>query len=227
MPKKKNYPYLNLELKTLPGERFKPIKGLEGYFQVSNKGRVKRLEYETTYKNGSVYIKPEKIIKPEIRWSYNKYKNDWTPYLAIRVGVHYYYYNFAVARLVYSSFKNNFTYSDFSKVIFYKDGDSLNTTLDNLVLATVSDKQKRIKELGRSPNPFHKLSPKQVEARHWHMVKFRLKKITQFNLSGKKLKTFNSIAEAHRATGTNATGISRTAKGHLRTAGGYIWKYAK
>ena len=46
MPKK-NYPYLNLELKALPGERFKPIKGLEGYFQVSNKGRVKRLEYET------------------------------------------------------------------------------------------------------------------------------------------------------------------------------------
>lgn len=220
------YPYTNLDLKSMPGERFKPVKGLEEYFAVSNKGRVKRLEYETTYKNGARYVKPEKIIKPELRWSYNRYKNDWTPYLSVRVGAHYRYYNFAIARLVYCSFNKNLRYSDFSKVIFYKDGDSLNTTLGNLVPATVSEKQRRIKEFGRSPNPFHKLSAREVKERHWHMVKFRLRRITQFNLAGKKLRTFGSIAEAHRYTGCNPTGISRTAKGHLRTAGGFIWKYS-
>ncbi len=226
MSKKKTYPYQLLQLKNLPGERFKPIKGLEEYFSVSNKGRVKRHEYEVTYKNGAVYLKSEKIIKPEIRWSYNKYKNDWTPFLSVRVGVGYIYYNFAVARLVYSTFKKNFVYSDFTKVIFYGDGDSLNVSLNNLIPASVSDKQKRIKLLGRSPNPFHKLNAKELKQRHWNMVKFRLKKITQFNLEGKKIKTFNSIAEAHRETGTNATGISRNAKGYLRSSGGYMWKYS-
>ncbi len=72
---------------------------MEGYFTVSNYGRIKRLEYETIYKNGSVYTKSEKIIKPELRWHHNKYKNDWTAYVAVRVGLEKTYYNFTVARL--------------------------------------------------------------------------------------------------------------------------------
>lgn len=42
---------MNLSLKDLPGEEWKPIPGLEDYFDISNKGRVKRLNSWTQNKN--------------------------------------------------------------------------------------------------------------------------------------------------------------------------------
>lgn len=42
---------MNLSLKDLPGERWKPIPDLEGYFAISNKGRIKRLNTWTENKN--------------------------------------------------------------------------------------------------------------------------------------------------------------------------------
>ncbi|HUZ60670.1 MAG TPA: NUMOD4 domain-containing protein, partial [Hanamia sp.] len=79
------YPYQNTSLKSINGEKWKDILGLEGYFMVSNFGRVKRLEYEMTYRNGAIYIKPEKIIKPMIIRQKNKLKNDFTQFLVNRV----------------------------------------------------------------------------------------------------------------------------------------------
>lgn len=37
------------------------------------------------YKNGAIYIKPEKIIKPTIVAQFNKFKKDHTYFLAGRV----------------------------------------------------------------------------------------------------------------------------------------------
>ncbi|SEM93967.1 NUMOD1 domain-containing protein [bacterium A37T11] len=223
----KTYPYQNLSLKSMPGERWRPIYGLEEYFMVSNFGRVKRLEYVAIYDNGAVYPKPEKIIKPEIRQHHNHYKDDYSGYLAVRVGLEKSIYNFTIARLVYWVFKEDFDYYDYTKVIFYRDGDSFNIRPSNLYEATISQKQKRIKDLRRSPNPFHKLNSEEVKLRHWNMLKHHLKPIVQYSLDGKKIKTYNSIVEAHRATGANATGISRTAKGYHHSCGGFIWKYGE
>ena len=226
MASSKKYPYQDLSLKSLPGERWKPIFGLEEYFMVSNLGRIKRMEYETTYKNGAVHIKGEKIIKPEIRWHYNRYKNDYSAYLTASPIVAGFRYNFGVARLVYCTFVQKINYYDAGFVIFYNDGDSFNIKPSNLTAATLSEKQKRMKMLGRSPNPFHKLTQAQGKQSHWNMLKYHLKKITQYSLSGKKIKTYSSIAEAHRETGANPTGISRTAKGYHQRCGGFLWKYA-
>jgi hypothetical protein len=226
MAAKKNYPYLNLDLKSIPGERWKPIFGLEDYFMVSSFGRIKRREYEMTYKNGAVHIKREQILKPEIRWHHNRYKKDYSAYLGASPVLAGRRYNFSIARLVYCSFHRDLDYHDSSKVIFYTDGDSFHIHPSNLYVATLSEKQKRMKDLRRSPSPFHKLSPEELKDRHWQMLKFRLKKIVQYSPGGKKLKTYNSIASARRATGCNATGISRTAKGYHRTCGGFGWKYA-
>jgi hypothetical protein len=190
---------------------------------VSSFGRIKRLRYETIYKNGAFHIKEEKIIKPEIRWHFNHYKKDYSAYLSGSPIVAGYRYNFSLARLVHCTFNKAFDYHDPFHVVFYKDGDSFNIRPSNLQSATLSEKQKRIKDLGRSPNPFHKLSKEQIHERHWQMLRFHLKKITQFSATGKEIQTFNSIADAHRATGCNATGISRNAKGYLRSCGGYQW----
>ncbi len=48
----KEYSYQNLSLQSMKGERWKTVPGLEGYYVISNLGRVKRLEYEIQYDDG-------------------------------------------------------------------------------------------------------------------------------------------------------------------------------
>lgn len=49
------------------------------------------------------------------------------------------------------------------------------------------------------------------------------KAIRQFSLDGKEVAVYESIQEAIRQTGIN--NIYKVAKGEMKTAGGYIWKY--
>ncbi|WP_294230683.1 NUMOD4 domain-containing protein [uncultured Chryseobacterium sp.] len=46
---------LNLSLEDIPGEIWKPIPNLEGYFAISNKGRIKRLDTWTENKNKTLF----------------------------------------------------------------------------------------------------------------------------------------------------------------------------
>lgn len=47
-------------------EIWKGIKNYEGLYEVSNKGRVKRIERVTTDKNGKEYHLKEKILKEHL-----------------------------------------------------------------------------------------------------------------------------------------------------------------
>lgn len=57
-----NLPYINEEGLTYL-EKFIDIPGYEGLYQVSDLGRVKALQRESTHINGNVHIKKEKILK--------------------------------------------------------------------------------------------------------------------------------------------------------------------
>ncbi len=50
----KKYPYHTLDLKTIKDEKWKDIPDLDGYYQISSYGRIKRLEYEMEFKNGAI-----------------------------------------------------------------------------------------------------------------------------------------------------------------------------
>lgn len=52
----------------------------------------------------------------------------------------------------------------------------------------------------------------------------RNKKVSQYDLKGNFIKTFNSITEAKNET--NISSISGCCNGKYKTAGGYIWRYA-
>lgn len=51
------------------------------------------------------------------------------------------------------------------------------------------------------------------------------RKVKQYTLSGEYIKTYNSIAEATRATG--ATKISLVANGKRKSSGGFSWKWVE
>lgn len=55
--------YKNLSLEDLDNEIWKDIQGYEGYYQISNMGRVKGLDREIERKNGEKYIYKGKVLK--------------------------------------------------------------------------------------------------------------------------------------------------------------------
>jgi len=49
--------------------------------------------------------------------------------------------------------------------------------------------------------------------------------VTQYDLTGKKLKVFNSTKDAEKQTGVSSSTISSVARGKLKSTGGFIWQY--
>jgi hypothetical protein len=52
-----------------------------------------------------------------------------------------------------------------------------------------------------------------------------VKKITQYHIDGRKIKSYNSIIEAARRLNIEPGTISRTAKKKSKHAGGFVWRY--
>lgn len=219
----KKYPYQNTELQNIKGERWKDIPGLEMYFKVSNFGRIKRLEYELEYSDGRVYIKPEKIIKPVLGKAPNRFMNDNVYFLRTKVILYKKIYNFSLARLVYHCFKKPIKSDGDLVVILAKDGNNLNITPSNLIMASIAEKQQRIFELNRKDRFFadEKMRQRAIE-------KLKLannKQVTQYSMQGKKIKTYPSIATASQETGISNSHISNRARGTEYSAGGFIWRF--
>lgn len=219
------YPYQNIELKNIKGERWKDIPGFEMYFKVSNFGRIKRLQYELEYSDGRLYVKPEKIIKPVLMNIPNRFMMDSVYFLRTTITLHKQKYNFSIARLVYQCFKKPIKIEDESVVILTKDGNGLNIKPSNLVMASLSEKQQRIFELNRrEPLVVDK------DSRKRGIAKSQLtnnKQVTQYNIQGKKVKTYPSIAIASKITGISHSHISSRARGNEYSAGGFIWRFGK
>lgn len=225
MPKKE-YPYQNLSMKDIKGERWEDIPGLDGYFCVSNYGRVKRMEFEMQYKDGRICIRPEKIIKPMIVKQQNKFIGDYSYFLTVRLVLSGKKYSFTVARLVYHCFADaSFNMDDHKSVILAKNYDNFNVKPSNLLKATLHQKQKRIFQRTRSRSPLLDLSKEFLDSVRQKIIKTQSKQVTQYTRAGKKIKTFSSMAAAQRATGVHAVAIREVAIGENITAGGFLWRW--
>src|SRR6185437_1530534 len=188
------YPYQNIELKNIKGERWKDISGFEMYFKVSNFGRIKRLEYELEYSDGRRYVKPEKIIKPVLMKIPNRFMRDSVYFLRTTITLYKQKYYFSTARLVYRYFKKPIKPEDESFVILAKDGNGRNIKPSNLIVASLSEKQQRIFDLNRrEPLVVDKDARKRGIAKSQSTNN---KQVTQYNIQGKKIKTYPSIAVA-------------------------------
>ncbi|MFT3705486.1 MAG: NUMOD4 domain-containing protein [Agriterribacter sp.] len=222
---KKEYPYQILVLNNIKGEKWKDIPALEGYYKVSNFGRIKRLPYEMQYKNGAIYLKEERIIKPMIIKKRNTVKNDFASFLCNRVIFNKVKYNFTLSRLVYSCFVKHLNADDKTVVVICKDGDNFNIKPSNLKLVSISQKQQRIVDTNRFFTPFADLSPENREKQRQALNEALRKPVEQYTLKGKRIKTYSSMAVAEQETGVFATSIGAVAAGKAKTAGGFIWRW--
>lgn len=221
----RTYPYQNTDLADLPNEYWEDIPDLDGYFRVSNLGRIKRMEHERLYRNGAIYIKPEKIIKPIVVKAPNKFIGDYTCFLAIRVTLFGKRYNYTVARLVYYCFVHPFDLSDNNVLILTKDTNNFSIIPSNLIAATVQYKQQRVIIRKRFKSPLLDL-PNEFLAQVRQKIAGEVsKQVTQYTLSGEMIKTFSSAINAQKETGIFSSQIGFIANGGGISAGGFIWRW--
>ena len=192
---------------------------------ISNLGRIKRLEYETQYRNGAIYVKPERIIKPGIIKQTNRFKQDHIFFLAGRTTLNARRYNFTIARLVYYCFVESIDLEDHRIIIYCKDGNNFNIRPSNLQKQTIEDKQRRIVRSGRTQSPFLTLDKSFLQKIREANFKKAMKRITQYSMEGKKIMTFPSITAAAQATGGHATSIGHVAAGNKISASGFMWRF--
>ena len=190
-------------------EEWRDIEGYEGYYQVSNLGRIRRLERLVDHwrKNGHLRTQPERILKQWVgnnrhRASVALCKEGKT----IRIPVH---------RLVAMAFIPN---PHNLPCINHKDENPHNNKAENLEWCTYEYNAN-------------------YGTRNERIAKANGLKVEQYTLDGKYVATFDSVADAGRTLGKKPSAIAVVAKGDgywsrgkfykAKQAYGYIWKYVK
>ena len=109
-------------------EKWDDIKGYEGYYQVSNKGRVKSLLFQNNVWNKKYHR--EKILKYKGHTPRTGYKVDLWKDGAVKT--------FLVARLVaFTFYGEDISNSDLT--VNHIDGNRMNNNFDNLELVTLKE----------------------------------------------------------------------------------------
>ncbi len=222
----KIYPYQKTELADLRGEHWKDLPFLDGLCQISNLGRVKRLERESDSGKGYTRRLPGMIIKCDLHKAKNIGVGDFTHILIAAVTFDRKRYKFSVPRLVYYCFIRKFKLEDLHFVVLAKDGNGKNIKLSNLQLADISRKQKRVFERGRwikeYETTFDEFKEGKIKSKNPYS-----KQVSQYNLKGKWIRTFPSIAVAAKFTGVRESNILSVIKKRTLTGGGFVWAYGK
>lgn len=179
-------------------EVWKPVKGYEGIYEVSNIGRVKSCERIVTRSNGRKINFPEKIMKPSI--NHKGYEViDLRKNGKRECGF--------VHRLVGKAFIKN---PDNKKQINHKNGVKRDNNVDNL--EWVTNKENVIHAYKNNLN------------NNRNAIESRKRKVDQLTLENEFIKSYNSIEEAIKVTKIN--NISAVCRGCRNKAGGFKWRYS-
>lgn len=181
-------------------EIWKDIKNFEGFYQISNLGRVKSLERKVKNKNGY------RIVKEKILCNYINNNGYYCVNLRKKCGIDIK----LIHRLIGEYFMlnpNNYP------VINHIDGNKLNNNIDNLEWCTYQHNIKEAFRLGLNKYTYNE------------NFKNVARKVLQFDKSDNFIKEYNSIREANRITGISYNSIFMNCHGKQKYAGDYIWKF--
>lgn len=183
-------------------EIWKDIKNYEGYYQVSNTGKIRSLDRYIISKlknTDKVKIKG-KTLKLVIRGSY----------YSIQLFKNGKYNQRPIHRIVAETFIANVQNKP---QINHIDGNKLNNYIDNLEWCTQSENMKHAYDIGLKTKRYGKYNDKS-------------KKVYQYDLSGNFIKKWYSTMDVERELGIKHYRVSGcyTNPKRNKTAGGYIWK---
>ena len=183
-------------------EEWRPVKGYEGLYEVSNLGRVKTLQRVYHCGNHHSYrMVDEHIMKPV------KIKGG---YLRIALSNGCKRSSHLIHRLVAEAFIQN---PDNLPTINHKDCNPSNNFVDNLEWCSQQYNN-------RYGDRIEKVRKKTLN----HPKRSKI--VLQFNLEGEYINKFLSANEVQRQLGYLQSNISGCCLGKKKTAYGFIWKYA-
>jgi hypothetical protein len=205
---KKNFPYQNLSLKNIPGERWKDIPDFEGLYKISNYGRIKSLKRSGIRSDGRAYNINEKIRRPKLETHKNETVNEVGYTLMITLNRDAKKYYFSIGRLLYYSFVEKFDLEDKKILISNRDHNGRNLSTSNLVKSNNSEMGLLAYKNARAVSHMSILS----------------KPVTQFDSMGFPINNFPSMYEAQKHTGIDQREISSVVNGRIHISKGYFWR---
>lgn len=188
-PNKNNNPY-HLTTEDLINEQWMDIKGLEGYYQVSNMGRVRSLDRVVFNRGLGIYDKKKGIIL--------KVSGNHNTYHFVRLATSDKKKNFAVHRLVLSTFGTEPPFEN--AVCRHMNNIPSDNRLTNLKWGTRSDNMQDCIKSGRF---YHNTTGNFGAANSKSIL------VKQFSLDGELIKIHYGITEAARNTGFHYAHIRR------------------
>lgn len=185
-------------------EIWKDVYGFEGYFQISNTGKVKSVKRELINSSNIKRVIKEKILSPCISTngyrivSLNKDKKR------IKMSIH---------RLIATAFIPNPENKPFVNHI---NGIKTDNRIENLEFVSASENIKHAYNIGlMKPTALGKFGKNNSGS----------KKVYQFDKSGNFIGEHFGISEAGRNTNICPSHICQCALMKRKYAGGFIWKY--
>lgn len=176
-------------------EIWKPIKGYEEYYEISNFGIVRRIRYD------NIANKKEYKIP-----NYIKSRLDKDGYVRYTLSLKGKTKMAFAHRLVAEAFIPN---PNNLPQVNHIDGNKQNNHVDNLEWCTIRENNIHALKTGLRDMKNNKLS----------------KKVGQYDLNNKLINTFLSSADVERKLGICSAHVRNCCRGKLKTYKGFIWKY--
>lgn len=189
-------------------EIWKDIIGYEGQYQISNTGKVKRLERLTTDS-----LNRKKLVKEKI--FLQKPANNG--YTRISFGMKREYTH----RLVAIHFIPN---PDNKPEVNHIDGNKENNHVSNLEWVTKLENCRHASETGLINKTSEKRN-KQAAINGKNGAYKQMKKVLQFDKNGNFIAEYESIKIAGEKNNIPYQNIGENCNGKRKSAGGYIWKF--
>lgn len=196
-------------------EVWKPVRGFEGFYEVSNLGKVKSLDVVYVTKNGRMLHRKGKTLKP-------------TPidfgYSTVTLTKNGKYKRFLVHRLVADAFIPNPENKPF---VDHINTDATDYRACNLRWVTAKENANNpiTKQRNNTNSHTQEVNRKRVLTHILHNTKTCAKAICQYTKENLFVAEYESIAEASRKTGISENNIRVSVKNANRTAYGYFWRY--
>ena len=210
-----------LTLNTFTGERWEQIPGFEGYYEISNYGRVKSIARYVEYSKGTTtctLFVPTKILKQTIS------KKGYYRVSLLKKEEHK---KIAVHIIVARTFLENpndypqINHKDENKknnTVFFKSNGEIDHIKSNLEWCTA-------KYNANYGTKNERISIKLKETYSKKKCNHNPKKVSQSDLKGVLITSFPSIYKASKQTGIDPAGIARCCKGEYSKFKGYIWRF--
>lgn len=221
-----------LSLDSFKGEEWRDIEGFEGLYVISNYGRIKSIQRNIIRRNGSIAPIRERILKYKKSRGYDSVDLHKDGKIS----------HFRVARLVSMTYIDNpFCLPQ----VNHKDCNVHNNMVSNLEWCTakynnnyadhnkkLSETRKRLaamdgfkQKLSNTAKRIWKNPSNSMMANLRRMSVMNKKRVAQYTLDGKLVKTFDSLVDAYRATGIWSQNIGRVCRGLSESTHGYKWSY--